>query len=44
MPVETVKLDDLKIPDELVLDNLYLDLHGLADGALSVRVGRQDFM
>ena len=31
-------------PDEIVVDQLYLNLKGLADGALDVRVGRQDMM
>lgn len=30
--------------DELVVDNLYLDLHELLDGRLDVRVGRQDLI
>ena len=29
-------------PDELVVDQLYLDLKGLADGTFDVRIGRQD--
>ena len=31
-------------PDELVLDNLYLDANGLFDGWLDLRMGRQDLM
>ena len=29
-------------PDEIVLDNLYLDIKGLLDDRLSLRIGRQD--
>ena len=32
-----------RFPDELLLDNLYLDLHGLFGGRLDIRAGRQDF-
>jgi hypothetical protein len=33
-----------KFPDELVLDNLYLDIKNLIDGRLDLRIGRQDLM
>lgn len=31
-------------PDEVIVDNLYLDLRGLLNGRLSLRIGRQDFL
>lgn len=30
-------------PDEVIVDNLYLDLYNLFDGYLDLRIGRQDF-
>lgn len=33
-----------RFPDELFVDNLYLDLKDLFDGWLDVRAGRQDFL
>ena len=33
-----------RFPDELYVDNLYLDLKGLFDGWLDLRAGRQDFL
>ncbi len=32
-----------RFPDELLVDNLYLDLYGLFGGRLDIRAGRQDF-
>lgn len=32
-----------KPPDEVILDSLYLDLYGLFDDYLDLRIGRQDF-
>lgn len=34
----------LDYPDEWVVDNLYLDANGLFDGAVDLRIGRQDLM
>lgn len=33
-----------KFPDELVLDNCYLDIKNLVDGKLDLRIGRQDLV
>jgi hypothetical protein len=33
-----------KCPDELVVDNLYVDLKGLCGGMFDARIGRQDLM
>lgn len=33
-----------KAPDEMVVDNLFLDINDLLDGWLDLRVGRQDLM
>ena len=33
-----------KFPDELAIDNLYIDIKGLLDGKLDLRIGRQDLI
>ncbi|MBM4153704.1 MAG: hypothetical protein FJ221_01560 [Lentisphaerae bacterium] len=41
---EQPRNDGQDYPDEWVVDNLYLDASGLLDGAVDVRIGRQDLM
>lgn len=38
------KYRSYNFPDEVVLDNLYLDARGLYDGFLDFRIGRQDLL